>query len=60
MTMLCNCYYEGNAHLQRGWGEDYSMQYAVNSSEVSAPVAPKVAPQIGVHRRLERVPDSKM
>jgi len=36
------------------------MQYAVNSSEVSAPVAPKVAPQIGVHRRLERVPDSKM
>jgi len=32
-----------NAHLQRGWGEDYSMQYAVNSREVSAPVASKVA-----------------
>jgi len=23
-------------------GEDYSLQYAVNSSEVSAPVAPEV------------------
>jgi len=32
------------------------MQYAVNSSEVSAPVAPTVssiaAPQIGVYRRV--------
>jgi len=36
------------------------MWYAVNSSEVSTPVAPKAAPQIGVHRRLGRVPDSKM
>jgi len=40
------------------------MQYAVNSSEVSAPVVPEIrsiaAPQIGVHRRLVRVPDSKM
>jgi len=31
------------AHLQRGLGEEYSMQYAVNSSEVLVPVAPKVA-----------------
>jgi len=37
------------------------MQYAVNSSEVSAPVSPKIAaPQIGVRRRLGHVPDSKM
>jgi len=40
------------------------VQYAVDSCEVSAPVAPEVrsiaAPQIGVHRRLGRVPDSKM
>jgi len=40
------------------------MQYTVNSNEVSAPVAPTVsrvaAPQIGVHRRLGRVLDSKM
>jgi len=44
----------------RPW--DYSMQYVVNSSEVSAPVAPSniVAPQIGMHRRLWRVPHSKM
>jgi len=39
------------------------VQYAVNSSEVSAPVAPEVrsiaAPQIGAHHRLERLPDSK-
>jgi len=33
-------YYEFNAHRQRGQGEDYSVQYAVNSSEVSAQVAP--------------------
>jgi len=38
------------------------VQYAVNSSEVSAQVAPNsiAAPQIGVHRDLRRVPDSKM
>ena len=37
------------------------MQYAVNSSEVSAPVSPKIAaPQIGVRRRLGHVPDSRM
>ena len=40
------------------------MQYAVDSSEVSAPVAPEVRniaePQIGVDRRLGRVADSKM
>jgi len=36
--MLCNYYYEC---AQRGYGEDYSMQYAVNSIEVSAPVASK-------------------
>jgi len=45
ITVLCNYYYKSKAHLQRGWGEDYSMQYAVNSSEVSVPVAPKVAKQ---------------
>jgi len=39
---------------------------AINSSEVSAPVTPKAAPQISVsvqisvHRRLGRVRDSKM
>jgi len=63
--MLCNYYYEcrPNAHLQHGEGGDYSMQYAVNSSEFSAPVAPKATWQrrkIGVRRRLGRVPDSKM
>jgi len=44
-TMLCNYYYKCNVHLQRGEGEVYSMQYAVNNSEVSAPVAPKIAKQ---------------
>ena len=34
-----------------GKGEDYSMQYAGNSSDVSAPVALKVAKQ---HRRQVR------
>jgi len=43
--MLCKYYYECDAHLQRGQGEDYSVQYAVNSREVSAPVAPKRAKQ---------------
>jgi len=38
-----NNYYDCNAHLQRGWGKDYSMQHAVKSSEVSAPVAHEVA-----------------
>jgi len=50
--------------MQRGYGEDYSEQCAVNSCEVSVTVAPDVrsiaASQIGVHRRLGRVPDSKM
>jgi len=35
--MLCNYTITS---VQRGQGEDYSMQYTVNSSEVSAPVAP--------------------
>jgi len=53
--MLWNYYYECAAWT----GEDNSMQYAVNSIEVSAPVALNrtAAPQIGVHRRVR---DSKM
>ena len=35
--------HECNAHMQRGKGKDYSMQYEVNFREVSAPAAPKVA-----------------
>jgi len=37
--MSDNYYYEFNTHLQHGLGEDYSIQYAVNRSEVSAPDA---------------------
>jgi len=43
--MLCNYYYECNAHLQRGQGEDYSTQYVVDNTEVSAPVAREAAKQ---------------
>jgi len=45
-------------------GDGTGLFIAVKSKEVSAPVAPTVrsiaAPQIGVHRRLESIHDSKM
>jgi len=39
--MLGNYYHEFNTHLQYGLGAGYSIQSAVNRSEVSAPVARK-------------------